>query len=190
MGRRSASSARCSVAGPTARSTATPRSGPQRLTDGSGTTTIEDDTQPSATNRPSLASPSEEPTCSVLTPRDRPQRSHCSHDRALSDGRGLSAPRSSGPKRLAWRYFTCNERLRLKATLRWEATRSHIKRHPKKRRGNSTPPDQAGGGGALRAAPAFVIPCTACAAIWFSRPSGCPGCSPTPRRVEEVALTG
>ena len=50
-----ASSAPSSPAGPTARSTAPAPNAPQPLTDGSGTTTITANTQPSATNRPSLA---------------------------------------------------------------------------------------------------------------------------------------
>jgi transposase len=45
-------------AGPTERSTAPTQNAPLPLTDGSGTTTINDDTQLSATNRPSLASTS------------------------------------------------------------------------------------------------------------------------------------
>ena len=57
-----ASSAPSSPAGPTARSTAPATNAPQPLTAGSGTTTIDDDTQPSATN---LRSP--EPTCSGPT---------------------------------------------------------------------------------------------------------------------------
>ena len=48
-----ASSAPCSAAGPTARSTAQAENAPPPLTAGSGTTTITDDTQPSAANRPS-----------------------------------------------------------------------------------------------------------------------------------------
>jgi transposase len=53
-----ASSAPCSQAGPTAPSTAQAKNAPTPLTAGSGTTTIVDDTQPSATNpRPA------EPTC-------------------------------------------------------------------------------------------------------------------------------
>jgi hypothetical protein len=47
---RSASSAPCSTAGPTARSTAQAKNAPEHLTAGSGTTTINADTQPSATN--------------------------------------------------------------------------------------------------------------------------------------------
>jgi transposase len=49
-GRRSASSARRSQAGPTARSTARVPNAQRRLTDGCGTTTIDGDTQPSAAN--------------------------------------------------------------------------------------------------------------------------------------------
>jgi Integrase core domain/leucine-zipper of insertion element IS481 len=64
--RPSASSAPCSAAGPTARSTAAAQSAQPLLTAGSGITTIEDDTQPSATNHPSPASTSE-PTYSGLT---------------------------------------------------------------------------------------------------------------------------
>ena len=45
-----ASSAPCSTAGPTARSTAQATNEPEPLTAGSGTTTIDGDTQPSATN--------------------------------------------------------------------------------------------------------------------------------------------
>src|ERR687898_2127055 len=66
--RQSASSAPCSAAGPTAPSTAPAPNARQPLTAGSGTTTITDDTQPSATSPQSLASTSE-PTCSGLTPR-------------------------------------------------------------------------------------------------------------------------
>jgi hypothetical protein len=51
----SGSSAPSLAAGPTARSTAPAPSAPPRLTDGSGTTTITANTQPSVTNRPSLA---------------------------------------------------------------------------------------------------------------------------------------
>ena len=54
-----ASSAPCSTAGPTAPSTAQATNAPPPLTAGSGTTTIDDDTQPSATNPRSA-----EPTCS------------------------------------------------------------------------------------------------------------------------------
>ena len=57
-----ASSAPCSTAGPTARSTAQATNAPAPLTAGSGTTTINDDTQPSATNPRSA-----EPTCLGLT---------------------------------------------------------------------------------------------------------------------------
>ena len=53
-----ASSAPCSTAGPTAPSTAQATNAPTPLTAGSGTTTIDDDTQPSATNPRSA-----EPTC-------------------------------------------------------------------------------------------------------------------------------
>jgi hypothetical protein len=49
----SASSAPSSAAGPTARSTATAQNAPPHLTAGSGTTTIAENTQPSATTRPS-----------------------------------------------------------------------------------------------------------------------------------------
>src|SRR5262249_38338307 len=59
-----ASSAPSSQAGPTARSTAQAQNAPKRLTAGSGTTTIADHTQPSAT-KPRQA----EPTCSGPTPR-------------------------------------------------------------------------------------------------------------------------
>jgi hypothetical protein len=61
--RPSASSARCLAAGPTARSTAQAKNAQRRLTAGSGTTTIDGDTQPSAANPRSA-----EPTCSGLTP--------------------------------------------------------------------------------------------------------------------------
>src|SRR5436190_4523911 len=65
-----ASSARCSPAGPTARSTAQATNAQPPLTAGSGTTTIDDDTQPSATNpRPA------EPTCLGPTSRSRPAAS-------------------------------------------------------------------------------------------------------------------
>jgi hypothetical protein len=50
--KRSASSAPCSTAGPTARSTAQAKNAPEHLTAGSGTTTINADTQHSATNPP------------------------------------------------------------------------------------------------------------------------------------------
>ena len=53
--RPSASSARCSAAGPTARSTPQAQNAPQPLTAGSGATTITDDTQPSADKPPSPA---------------------------------------------------------------------------------------------------------------------------------------
>src|SRR5205807_8317052 len=60
----SASSAQCSPAGPTERSTPQAENEPLPLTAGSGTTTINDDTQPSATNpRPA------EPTCLGPTSR-------------------------------------------------------------------------------------------------------------------------
>jgi hypothetical protein len=52
-GKQSDSSAHSSPAGPTAPSTATAPSAPPPLTAGSGTTTITEDTQPSATTRPS-----------------------------------------------------------------------------------------------------------------------------------------
>ena len=62
--KQNASSAPSSTAGPTASSTAPARNAPPRLTAGSGTTTIDADTQHSATNpRPA------EPTCSGPTPR-------------------------------------------------------------------------------------------------------------------------
>jgi hypothetical protein len=48
--RQNASSAPCSPAGPTGPSTAQATNAPTRLTAGSGTTTISDDTQPSATD--------------------------------------------------------------------------------------------------------------------------------------------
>jgi len=51
----SASSAPCSAAGPTARSTTQAPTAPPPLTDGSGTTTIADDTKPSADRHPSPA---------------------------------------------------------------------------------------------------------------------------------------
>ena len=60
--KQSASSAPCSTAGPTAPSTAQATNAPPPLTAGSGSTTIEDDTQPSATNPRSP-----EPTCSGPT---------------------------------------------------------------------------------------------------------------------------
>ena len=53
--KQNASSAPCSAAGPTARSTAQAANAPQPLTAGSGTTTITDDTQPSADKHPSPA---------------------------------------------------------------------------------------------------------------------------------------
>ncbi len=59
-----ASSAPCSTAGPTAPSTAQAQNAPPHLTAGSGTTTINAHTQPSATNPRSP-----EPTCSGLTAR-------------------------------------------------------------------------------------------------------------------------
>jgi transposase InsO family protein len=64
----------CLPAGPMGRSTARARSGRRPLTAGSGTTTIDDDTQLSAASRPSA-----EPTCSGLTPRRSARRA------ALSD---------------------------------------------------------------------------------------------------------
>jgi hypothetical protein len=64
-GKQNALSAPGSTAGPTARSTAQAANGPTPLTAGSGTT-INDDTQPSATNPRSA-----EPNCSGLTPRSR-----------------------------------------------------------------------------------------------------------------------
>jgi transposase len=66
--RQSASSAPSSTAGPTAPSTAQATNAPKPLTAGSGTTTINADTQPSATNPRSA-----EPTCLGPTPR-RPRR--------------------------------------------------------------------------------------------------------------------
>jgi hypothetical protein len=54
-GKPNGSSAPSSEAGPTAPSTAQAPNAPPPLTDGSGTTTITANTQPSATNRPSLA---------------------------------------------------------------------------------------------------------------------------------------
>jgi hypothetical protein len=62
--RQSASFAPCSLAGPTVRSTAQAKNGQRRLTAGSGTTTIDADTQPSVTNPRSAG-----PTCSGLTAR-------------------------------------------------------------------------------------------------------------------------
>src|SRR6266542_2189565 len=56
------SSAHSSLAGPTARSTDQAANAPEPLTAGSGTTTIDADTQPSATNPRST-----EPTCSGPT---------------------------------------------------------------------------------------------------------------------------
>ena len=61
--KQSASFAPCSPAGPTGRSTAQAKNGQRRLTAGSGTTTIDGDTQPSVTNPRSAG-----PTCSGLTP--------------------------------------------------------------------------------------------------------------------------
>ena len=58
MGRQRDSSARCSPAGPTERSTATAQNARQPLTAGYGSTTIDDHTAPSATSRPSLDSTS------------------------------------------------------------------------------------------------------------------------------------
>jgi transposase len=63
-GRQSVSSAPCSTAGPTARSTDQAKNAHALLTAGSGTTTIDADTQPSATSPRSA-----EPTCSGLTAR-------------------------------------------------------------------------------------------------------------------------
>ena len=79
-GKPNASSAPCSPAGPTAPSTAQATNAPPPLTAGSGTTTIDDDTQPSATNPRSA-----EPTCSGPTARARLRR----------EGPGCS-PRRSG----------------------------------------------------------------------------------------------
>jgi transposase len=67
--RPSASSARCSTAGLTPRSIDQAPNAPPPLTAGSGTTTIDADTRPSATNRPSL-----EPTPLGLTPSRRRRR--------------------------------------------------------------------------------------------------------------------
>jgi transposase InsO family protein len=80
----SASSARCSPPGPTARSTAQAANAPQPSTAGSGTTTIADDTQHSATDRRSA-----EPTSSGPTPR-RP---------GLNCATGASIPSPSHPTR-------------------------------------------------------------------------------------------
>ena len=55
IGESNGSSAPSSAAGPTARSTPPAPNAPQPLTDGSGTTTITDHTQPSAANHPSPA---------------------------------------------------------------------------------------------------------------------------------------
>ena len=93
MARQRGSSAPCSAAGPTVRSTATAPSAPPHLTAGCGPTTITENTQPSATSPRSLASTSE-PTYSVLTPR-----------RGLSSERtdyfrGASWPPSPGTPRL------------------------------------------------------------------------------------------
>src|SRR5207245_1909564 len=54
---------------PMVRSTATATSAPPPLTAGSGTTTVSEDTQPSATSPRSLVLTREEPTFSGLTPR-------------------------------------------------------------------------------------------------------------------------
>src|SRR5438132_13360770 len=54
--------------GPCVRSTATATSAPPPLTAGSGTTTVSEDTQPSATSPRSLVLTREEPTFSGLTP--------------------------------------------------------------------------------------------------------------------------
>ncbi len=56
--------------GPTARSTATAPNAPKPLTDGSGATTLSDDTQPSAT-RPRSPASANEPTFSVPAPTRR-----------------------------------------------------------------------------------------------------------------------
>src|SRR5439155_8210303 len=65
----SASSARCSQDGPMVRFTATATSAPPPSTAGAGTTTVSEDTQPSATSPRSLVLTREEPTFSGLTPR-------------------------------------------------------------------------------------------------------------------------
>ena len=96
MARPSASSARCSPAGPTERSTATAPNVPQPVTAGSATTTITDDTQPSATNRPSLASTSG-PTFLGPTSRDNRCRRRDSDTRTAPSplvARDLSGPRT------------------------------------------------------------------------------------------------
>jgi transposase InsO family protein len=67
-GKRSASSARCSAAGSTARSTPATQNAPTPLTAGCGTTTIAEHTAHSATSRPSPAYASST-TCLGLTPR-------------------------------------------------------------------------------------------------------------------------
>ncbi len=81
-GKPNASSARSSTAGPTGRSTAQARNAPPPLTAGSGTTTIDADTQPSATNRPSA-----EPTSLGPTTRRGPP------------GGGRAAGRRATPRR-------------------------------------------------------------------------------------------
>ena len=57
--------------GPCVRSTATATSAPPPLTAGSGTTTVSEDTQPSATSPRSLVLTREAPTFSGLTPRSQ-----------------------------------------------------------------------------------------------------------------------
>jgi hypothetical protein len=93
MERQRDSSAGCSAAGPTARSIAIATSTPQPLTDGSGTTTIIENTRPSATSPRSLASASE-PTFSVLISRAALNRGHPAEGReeapsALNSGTRL-----------------------------------------------------------------------------------------------------
>src|SRR5207247_5557013 len=76
-----ASSAHSSPAGPTAPSTDQARNAQPHLTAGSGTTTIDADTQPSATNpRPP------EPTCLGLTARQHRHRRGCERPLKPEDG--------------------------------------------------------------------------------------------------------
>jgi hypothetical protein len=87
-GKPNASSAPCSPAGPTQRSTAQAANAPTPLTAGSGTTTIDADTQHSATNpRPP------EPTSSGPTASGRCRRRRPPSERPGSAGRSRARSR-------------------------------------------------------------------------------------------------
>jgi hypothetical protein len=75
----------------------------------------------------------------------------------LSVGRGPSAPRSSGPNRLARRYFTCGEHSG-QGDAQVGCHRLAENTSSEEARGNSTPPDTGRRGRRVtRVAPAFVI---------------------------------